>query len=138
MNTTINKSIQGLTDWITNLIEAAKEDTPFSVHWFRETDYDNEPFCIVGGWSDGFSKDYEGLLLISKSSPTYAMCIKIVVNDGPYAYADFDSLNMPIGVNGEVDDTCIALELDENPEAIAQFYWNELERITNEHKVGME
>jgi hypothetical protein len=134
-NTTINKTVEGLAAWLRNLIEEAKADTPFAVSWFRETDYDSEPFCIVGGWSDGFSEEYDDILCISKSSPKYAMCVKIVVNDGPYAYADFDSLDMPLDLNGEVEDTCISLDLDEDVEGLAAFLWNELERITKEHEV---
>lgn len=131
MNIINKETIKSLTLWINGLIEEAKKDSNLSVSWFKGTDI--KDFCIVGGWSDGFSKNYEGLLHISKSKPNYAMCVKIVVDEGPYAYADFDSLNMPIGLDGEVDDTCISIELDENPEALALFLLNELERITKEH-----
>lgn len=127
------KTLESLAEWIKNLIEEAKQDTPYSVFWFKENDYDAEPFSIVGGWSAGFSEDFAEVLCISKSSPKYAMCIKIVVNEGPYASADFDSLKMPIGLDGEVDDTCVALELEDDPMEAAQFFWHELDRITKEH-----
>jgi hypothetical protein len=41
---------------------------------------------------------------------------------------------MPIGKDGEVDDTCVALEYEDDPEELAMFFWNELERITKEHE----
>lgn len=133
-NTTINKSREGLAEWIKNLIEAAKEDTPFSTFWFKEDDYDNSPFCIVGGWSKGFSEEhFADLLCVSKSNPNYAMCLKIAVNEGPDTSDDFDTLAMPINADGTVDDTCIALERSDDPMLAAEFFWNELERITKEH-----
>lgn len=137
MNTeikTVTKTIEGLTEWIKELIEEAKADTPFAVCWFKENDYDAEPFCIVGGWSEGFSEDYADLLYISKSSPKYAMCVKIVVNEGPCVCADFDYLKMPIGTDGYVDDTCVTLERGDDPSAVAMFFWSELERINKEHE----
>lgn len=129
------KSLESLTEWVKNLIENAEQDTPYAVCWFKENDYDAEPFSIVGGWSEGFSEAFADLLYISKSSPKYAMCVKIVVNEGPSVCADFDYLNMPVGKDGEVDDTCVALERGDEPAAIAAFLWNELERITKEYTV---
>ena len=128
-----NKTTENLADWIRGLIDNAKNDTPFSVFWFKENEYSDEPFSIVGGWSDGFSAAYDDLLCISKSNPNYAMCVKIVVNEGPYASSDFDSLNMPTDAFGEVEDTCITLELDEDVNGLAKLLLCELERITQEH-----
>jgi hypothetical protein len=43
-------------------------------------------------------------------------------------------MNMPWDEsNGEVDDTCIALEYDDDSETLAQFFLMELERITKEY-----
>lgn len=128
----MNKDIlKNLTAWVEDLIQMAKNDESFLVSWFKGTE--NEPFSIVGGWSEGFSEDYSDILYMSKSNPEYAMCIKVIKNEGPYAYCDYDSLNCPISEDGEDDDTCIAIELDEDPEAIALFYLNEWERITKEY-----
>lgn len=131
MNTKI--TLERITEWIRSLIEHAKKDDQFSVSWFPGTK--NEPFSIVGGWMDGFSEDYSDLLCISKSEPGYAMCVKIIENEGPYAYTDFEMLSMPYDkVTGEVDDTCIALEYEDNPEQTATFFMMEWERITKEHE----
>lgn len=117
-----------LAEWIKEIKEAAKNDDSFSIAWFSETK--NEPFSIIAGWMEGFSEDYSNLLCISKSEPKYAMCIKIAVNEGPYAYTDFEIMNMPYDSNsGEVDNTCIALEQDDDPEILAQFFLTELDRI---------
>lgn len=130
----INKtfSVIELADWIRALMEDAKKDEQFSIAWFDPTK--DKPFSIIGGWMGGFSEDYSDLLCISKSEPTYAMCIKIAVNEGPYAYTDFEVMNMPLDpeTNG-VDDTCIALEHEEDYEAMAIFFLNEWERIMKAH-----
>jgi hypothetical protein len=64
------------------------------------------------------------------------MCIKIIVNKGPYAYCDFEVLDMPVFHNGEVDDTCLTLEWEDNPEAIADFFAMEYERISSFYEEG--
>ena len=61
------------------------------------------------------------------------MCIKIAENEGPYAYTDFDAMAMPFDKLGNVDDTCVPLEWDDNPEVAAEFFLHEWERIMNEH-----
>lgn len=125
-------TIKNLTDWIEGLKEAAREDEQFSISWFKETK--NEPFSIIGGWMSGFSEDYSDFICISKGDPGYAMCVKIAVNEGPYAYTDFEIMNMPVDpATEEVDDTCIALEYDDDSESLAQFLLMELERITKEY-----
>lgn len=123
--------LKKLAEWIESLKEDAKKDEQFSIAWFGDTK--NEPFSIIGGWMEGFSEDYSNLLCISKSEPKYAMCVKIAVNEGPYAYTDFEIMNMPINKEGDVDDTCIALEYDDDAETLAQFLLTEWERITKEY-----
>lgn len=129
-------TVESLAAWIRCLVDHAKKDEQFSVSWFPETK--NEPFSIVGGWMEGFSEDYSDLLCISKSEPNYAMCIKIVINEGPYAYTDFEILNMPLDPEtNEVDDTCIALEWEDDPEETACFFKAEWERIMKEHEENL-
>ena len=128
MNTNI--TVKALSALLTSLQTAAKEDEQFSVSWFLPTK--EAPFSIVGGWMRGFSEDYSDLLCISKSNPEYAMCVKIIKNEGPYAYCDFEVLNMPLDANGEVNDTCIALEYGDDTEAMAEFFLLELERQYDE------
>ena len=128
---TNNFTIESLATWIRDLIEAAKDDQSFCIAWFKETE--EAPFSIIGGWMEGFSEDYSDILCISKSNPKYAMCVKIAVNEGPYAYTDFEIMNMPLDKNGEVDNTCIALDLDEDVYGMAQFFKTEWERIMEEH-----
>lgn len=125
MNKTFTK--EALAGWIKGLQQAAKEDERFSVSWFIPTK--EEPFSIVGGWLDGFDPSQADLFCQSKSNPTYCMCIKICVNEGPYAYCDFETLDMPMSKDGEVDNNCFALEWDEDPEAIANFFMIEWEQL---------
>lgn len=127
MNNTFTK--EALAGWINGLIQAAKEDEQFSVSWFIPTK--ETPFSIVGGWMDGFAPDESNLFCQSKSNPTWAMCVKIVVNEGPYAYCDFETLDMPIDDHGEVEDTCIALEWEDDTIAAAEFFAHEWERLMN-------
>lgn len=124
-------NIEKLADWLRVLIESAKKDEQFSIAWFRETE--NDPFSIIGGWMEGFSEDYDDVLCISKGDPSYAMCVKIAVNEGPYAYTDFEIMDMPVNSEGDVDDTCIALDYDEDVVSLAQFLASEWERITKEY-----
>jgi hypothetical protein len=125
MNKTFTE--EALAGWIKGLQQAAKEDEQFSVSWFLPTK--ESTFSIVGGWLEGFDPSQADLFCQSKSNPTYAMCIKIIVNEGPYAYCDFETLDMPMSEDGEVDDNCFALEWDENPEAIAGFFMTEWEQL---------
>ena len=124
--------LKNLTKWIESLKEDARNDNSYSIAWFGDTK--NEPFSIIAGWEAGFSSDYTDHICISKSNPDYAICIKIAVNEGPYAYTDFEIMNMPITKSGEVDDTCIALEYDDDAEDLAEHFLSEWERITNEYK----
>ena len=125
MNNTFTK--EQLTSWIAGLQNAAKIDEPLLVDWFRPTR--ESAFSIVGGWSEGFDPSQADLFCQSKSHPTYCMCIKIIVNNGPYAYCDFETLDMPMTENGEVDDNCFALEWDEDPAKIAEFFMIEWEQL---------
>jgi hypothetical protein len=130
-----NFTTEALAGWIKGLQQAAKEDEQFSVSWFIPTE--EEPFSIVGGWLEtGFDPNNQDCFCISKSDPKYAMAVKVVINEGPYAYCDFETLNMPMDINNpeEVDDTCLILEWDDNPAAIADFFRGEWERITNEYQ----
>ena len=124
-----------LIKWIEDLKFAAKNDERFSVDWFPGTK--NYPIAIVGGWLDGYDPADADLFCLSKSNPTYGMSIKIVINEGNYAYCDFETLDMPVDPSGEVDDTCLTLEWDDSPEAIASFFMHELSRITRAHENGV-
>ena len=130
---TTSTTIKNLAAWIEDIKEAAKDDNSFSIAWFKDTE--DKPFSIVAGWQKMFDKDYSDLFCCSKSHPEYVMCLKIVENDGPYAYTDFDAMNMPTDQLGNVDDTCIPLEWDDSAEAAAAFFLCEWERIMTEYTV---
>lgn len=125
-----NIDVNKLADWIAELKEAAKNDEYFSIAWYSETEEDH--FSIIGGWSEYFGSsnpDNADLFCLSKTEPKYAMCIKIAVNNGPYAYTDFDIMDQPIDQHGDVYDTCIVLEWDDSPIAAAQFFKSEWEQL---------
>lgn len=130
MNKTFTK--EQLTTWIADLQKAAKNDEQFLVDWFKRTK--DSPFSIVGGWLGGFAPSEADLFCQSKSSPTFCMCIKIIVNEGPYAYCDFETLNMPTFEDGEVDDNCIALEWRDDPMKVAEFFMIEWEQLMDTPK----
>jgi hypothetical protein len=129
MNTTTN-TIKSLAEWIEQLKELARGDSDILISWFKGTK--NEPFSVIGGWMEGFSESYSDLFCMSKTQPTYAMCVKIAINDGPYAYTDFEMMNMPYDDEGNVDDTCVALEWEDDPEELATWLLAEWERIMKE------
>lgn len=123
---------ENLTKWIETIKEAAKNDESFSIAWFKETK--NEPLSIIAGWRECFSdrSEVNDLFCISKSHPEYCMCIKIAENNGPYAYTDYEIMNMPYDrVSGEVENTEIMLEWDDPAAYMAEFFMHELERLTD-------
>jgi hypothetical protein len=115
---------EDLVTWLQGLIDAAKNDESFSVAWFKPTK--NDPYSIVGGWMPGFTDSVYHFPCVSKSNPDYAMCVKVIVNEGPYAYCDFETLDMPLNPNGYVHDTCIVLEYDDDLLGLAQYYLKEI------------
>ena len=127
MNTKFTK--ESLAAWIADIIEAAKDDTSFSIAWFPGTE--NQPYSIIAGWADRFSdnSEVEDMFCVSESNPKYAMCIKIAINEGPYAYTDYEIMNMPFEGDGEVDDNEIMLEWEDDPDGLADFFIHEWERI---------
>ena len=114
MNTTFTK--EALATWIAGLIDAAKEDEQFDVAWFAPTK--NTRFSIIGGWVDGYNSNYADLFCMSKSNPTKAMCVDVVDNE--------DTL---ITIEEEVEPTHIILEWDDSPDAAAEFFMHEWERL---------
>lgn len=119
--------VKTVAHWIETLVTLAREDDPISISFFESTK--DSPLSIVGGWMSGFSADYNDLICISKSQPTYAMCLKIAVNEGPYAYVDFEMIDMPIDKSGDVEDTCVSLNWDDDPVEVAEFLVHEWERL---------
>lgn len=132
---TTKDTIKSLAMWIAGLQVSAENDDRFDVAWFNDTE--NEKFSIVGGWLEsGFTAADRDIFCLSESNPKYVMAIKVVINNRPYAYCDFETLNMPMDMNNpdEVDDTCFILEWDTDPEALAKFIYGEWERITKDYQ----
>lgn len=120
MNTKFTK--ESLTTWISEVIYAAKADTPMAIAYFEGTK--DEPICLVAGWHKVFKNNDEAdIFCMSSSRPGYIMSIKVVPNGA----VDFDSTEPIRGC--EVDDTCFPLELDDNPEYAAEFFTHEWERL---------
>jgi hypothetical protein len=133
MNTSF--TTKELAMWIAGLQVSAEKDEQFLVDWFPSTK--DSPVSIIGGWQGG---NYPGvnadLFCTSKKNPDQIMCIKIIINKGPYAYADFECLDMPIDTSGEVDNTCLMLEWDDDPERVATFFWGEWLRMSEAYECG--
>ena len=127
MNTEMIKAVAA---WLEELRLAVDNDEAIDISWFSGTK--DSPLSIVGGWADGFD-EYDTIFCTSKADPCYAMCVKIAVNNGPYAYVDFEWLHMPMTLDGEVEDTCIALERDEDLRGLAVWLVSEWERLMNEY-----
>lgn len=123
--------LKDLAEWIKGLKESAKNDETFDISWFIGTK--NDPFSIIAGWEGGFAEYFSDIMCVSKSDPYYALCIKVAVNEGPYAYTDFELMDMPTDKRGIIDDTCVALEWEDDPEEGAQFFLSQWERIMEEH-----
>lgn len=122
---------EALIPFLASLIVDAKNDTQFSISWFNPTK--DLPFSIVGGWQGGFDPEDTDCLLPSKSSPTYAMCVKIVVNEGPYAYTDYEIMNMPWREGEDVYDVEWILTPDVDLDQLAEVMIREYEYVCKEY-----
>ena len=121
---------QELAEWVESIKEAAKDDTSFSIAWFRPTE--SCPYAIIAGWMS--IPDMPDEFCKSKSHPEYVMCIKVAENNGPYAYTDYEIMDMPYDrVTEEVDDTEIMLEWNDPAEYVADHYLNEWRRIMSQY-----
>lgn len=117
-----------LIDWIENIRKAAKDDESFSIAWFKPTK--NCPFAIIAGWQELDEPDGEDSFCRSKSQPEYVMSIKVAENDGPYAYTDYEIMNMPWdSESGDVDDTEVFLEWDDPVDYMADHFMAEWSRV---------
>lgn len=117
-----------LIDWIENIRKAAKDDESFSIAWFKPTK--NCPFAIIAGWQELDEPDGEDSFCRSKSQPEYVMSIKVAENEGPYAYTDYEIMNMPWdSESGDVDDTEVFLEWDDPVDYMADHFMAEWSRV---------
>ena len=125
---------EDLIAWIESIFEAAREDTSFSISWFRPTE--KCPFSIIAGW--GYLPDMPESFCVSKSSPKYCMCIKIAENEGPYAYTDYEIMTMPWNrETGDVDDTEVILEWDDPIDYMADHFMAEWMRLMDVEGEGV-
>lgn len=125
-------TLEALSQWVNIIKQCAERDDDLKTSVFPST-VDTE-LSIIAGWKSGFGPAYADLLCVSNSDPSLAMCIKIVKNPGfktitQFAARDFDSFEQP-GYFGSEEDFCIALELEDDPAAVAEFYKTEWERLT--------
>jgi hypothetical protein len=122
-----------LAEWLEDIKEAAKDDTSFSIAWFKGTE--DEPLSIIAGWQECFADNSEvdDLFCCSKSQPKYVMCVKIAENEGPYAYTDYEIMNMPWDrETGDVDDTEVFLEWDDPVDYMADHFRADWLRLMRE------
>jgi hypothetical protein len=110
-----------LTTWISQLKDQAADDEKFNVSYFPGTK--DSKVCIIGGWSSGFSTEYEDLVCVSASDPTKFMAVTIVKKPDHDLFRELDAFEPA------EEDLRIALEWEDDPEAIACFYEMEWERL---------
>lgn len=128
-------TIEQLAGWIEEIKEAAKDDYAFSIAWFKPTE--SCPFAIIAGWQQCYSEpeEVDSSFCSSKSNPTYVMCIKIAENEGPYAYTDYEVMNMPWDrETEEVDDTEIMLEWSDPADYLAAHFMAEWMRLMSAYE----
>ena len=121
-----------LIDWIKGIRKAAKDDESFSIAWFEPTK--TYPFAIIAGWQELDEPEGEDSFCRSKSQPKYVMAIKVAENDGPYAYTDYEIMNMPWdSYSGDVDDTEVFLEWDDPVDYMADHFIAEWRRVMKKY-----
>lgn len=120
-----------LAAWIEGILEDAKDDKSFSIAWFKPTE--NSPFAIIAGWQELDETAGEDSFCRSKSQPKYVMAIKIAENEGPYAYTDYEIMNMPWDrETEEVDNTEVYLEWTDPVDYMAEHFRTEWCRVMKE------
>ena len=125
-------SHEALVAWLEELIAAGKADENFSISWFDETK--NEKFAIIGGWLDGFDPTDADIFIMSKRNPCYSLCVKIAVNQGPYAYTDYELMDMPYDDEADTaEDTEVFLDRESDVASLAAWLLMEWERISKEY-----
>lgn len=117
--------VNTLASWIGSLMKSALDDKKMNAVFFPETR--DSAVCIMGGWKTDMPVEYEDLLYTSASDPSKILCISIVMNPGHgnVANRNFSDFVVP----SFDDDTTIAVERMDNPEALAAFYQMEWERL---------
>lgn len=121
-----------LAAWIGGILKAAREDESFSIAWFKPTK--DSPFAIIAGWQELDEPVGEDTFCRSKSQPKYVMAIKIAENKGPYAYTDYEIMNMPWDRESEeVDDTEVYLEWNDPVDYMAEHFKAEWLRVMKEY-----
>ena len=121
--------LHNLTKWLEDLINKAELDTE-SVSYFRDTK--DSPYCIVGGWGEGYSDELTDLVYTSESNPDYAMCVKIVKQeDSPDVNLDY-LLEVVNPETGDVEFETLPIERDDGFTELARFLLNEWERISKD------
>ncbi len=128
-----DEKLNRLELWVEELRKDAEnsDDLKYSVFY---PDGNDSPFCIVGGWSKGFTADYSDVLYVNKTDPGYAICIKVALTSKSTVHKNFDDFAMPVDSYGNTEDTCVALERDDLSIAAAMFYLNEYERLVEEYE----
>jgi hypothetical protein len=126
MTTTFTR--EQLIDWIESTIQDAREDARFSIAWFKPTE--KSPLAIIAGWQELDEPEGEDSFCRSKAYPKYTMAIKIAENHGPYAYTDYEIMNMPWDrKTGDVEDTEVFLEWDDPVDYMADHFRGEWIRL---------
>lgn len=121
--------LHNLTKWLEDLINKAELDTE-SVSYFRDTK--DSPYCIVGGWGEGYSDELTDLVYTSESNPDYAMCVKIVKQeDSSDVNLDY-LLEVVNPETGDVEFETLPIEKDDDLTELACFLLNEWERISKD------
>lgn len=121
-----------LIDFIADIRDAAKKDTSFCIAWFKPTE--SCPYAIIAGWQELDEPDGEDSFCRSKSNPKYVMAIKIAENRGPYAYTDYEVMDMPWDrESGDVDDTEVFLEWTDSVDYLADHFKAEWLRVMEEY-----
>lgn len=127
-----NEKLDRLELWVDELRKDAEtnDDLKYSVFY---PDGNDSPFCIVGGWSKGFNTSFSDIFYANRTDPSLALYIKVAMVPKSSVHNTFDDFVLPVDCYGNIEDTCVALEKDDLSLAVAMFYLNEYERLTEEN-----
>ena len=91
----------------------------------------DDRLAVCVGWSGGYGKEKRDDVIQSTEDPDYAINAGIKVWTSDDMRTDYDYINYPYYENGDVEDTGLSLEADEDYTNAAEWLLGEYDRMSN-------
>ena len=91
----------------------------------------DDKLAVCVGWSGGYGKEKRDDVIQSTEDPDYAINAGIKVWTSDDMRTDYDWINYPYYKNGDIEDTGLSLEADEDYTKAAEWLLGEYDRMSN-------